>query len=63
MSLQTLRIRKLIARFLKWRKAKSSALSGCVGCVDEVGTISFRPRVLCRPDLVGHRTIFKTEYQ
>lgn len=35
--------------------------SGCVGCVDEAGTISFRPRVLCRPELAGHRTIFKTE--
>ena len=57
---QTIRFRKLIARFLKWRKAKSSALSGCVGCVDEVGTISFRPRVLCRPELRGWRPIFKT---
>ena len=58
---QSIRIRKLIARFLKWRKgAKARALSGCVGCVDEVGTISFRPRVLCRPELAGHRTVFKT---
>lgn len=53
MSLQTLRVRKLIARFLsKWRKgAKSSALSGCVGCVDEVGTIRFKPSLHIRPDL------------
>lgn len=48
---QSIRVRKLIARFLKWRKAKSSALSGCVGCVDEVGTIRFKPSLHVRPDL------------